>query len=325
MLYLLIGKDRSLKKEFIDELQKKHFPAGSEASLNSQEFQSEEDLFQEFRSFIQTAPFLAPCRLATLWEVDALKKEEKESLVSFASSLPEYAHVVLATDSGNTKSEFLSALALKAKLVTCHTPFEEGWPSYLQKRAQKKGIQMAPGASQAMLERVGRDTLLLGQALEALTVFIYPKKELTSDDVGDFLGRSAEEDTFSLADMILEKNLTQALFKIKGLREQGTRGFEILSVLAGQWERLHRALSALEIGVAPQAVAAQQRVPAFLADKFIAKLRRLKISDVLKHMAATLAYDELVKTGRLDEKFAVEFLATELCLGKSLSLQSVDF
>src|SRR3989338_246263 len=110
-LYLLVGKEEFLKKEFIRKLKSSLFKNSSELDLNFQEFDSESGGIGAFKSFLSTVPFLSDQRLAVLSGIDDLEDEEKEVLLAFVNTFPSSSAAVLVSGEATAKKNaFLSSL-----------------------------------------------------------------------------------------------------------------------------------------------------------------------------------------------------------------------
>ena len=241
-LYLLTGKEAFLKREFVQALRRRVFPNDAEAKINFEAFQGSEDSFGDFLEFIRTAPFLGAKRLAVLWEMDALDAKEKDSLLSQLKNLPATAVVVLSTDESNSrKSDFLKQLAALAETVACHPPFEKDLPAWVEARARQQGIQIKKEAVIVLIDRAGKDVAALNSALESLALYVHPGTLVTSECAQALLGRAIQADVFGLVDVLLEKDLRKTVEITAALSRDGVRAYEIVAVLAGQFERLKKA------------------------------------------------------------------------------------
>ena len=96
MIYLLIGKENTLKKEFIRDLRNRLFPSPSGAELNFQEFSVENHSIGEVMDFVTMAPFLSEKRMAVYWGIDELEDDQKKSLPAALARLTATALLVLA-------------------------------------------------------------------------------------------------------------------------------------------------------------------------------------------------------------------------------------
>ncbi len=314
-LYLLVGKEEFLKKEFIRNLKNSLFKNASEQDLNFREFDAASGGLAGFKEFLQTQPFLSEKRLAVLSELENLEEGAEQGLLSFLGSFPSSAAAVfISRETSDKKSPFLSSLSKCAKTVPCHPPFDKDLPFWVATRSKSLGIRLEPSASRLLIDKTGKDIAALLSALEMLGTYVHPRKEVAAADVEALLGRSLQNDVFSLVDLLLKKNAKSALSTVAGFLKEGIRGFEIVAVLAGQFERMRKANALMDQGFSGAQVGAELKVHPFFLDKFIAQARSISRADLKKIFQELLLCDESIKTSALRESLAVERLVLSLCV-----------
>ena len=312
-LYLLVGKEEFLKKEFIQNLRKSLFPQGQSGEINFQEFHAGIDPLGAALDFARTAPFLGDKRLAVLWGIDDLAAEEKESLLAYTANPAPASALVLVSGEGNAnKNGFLSGLSRVCAVTACHVPFERDLPQWIQTRARKSGVQMESSAAPILVERAGKDVTALSHAIEELALYVHPRTQVLAKDVESLLGRSAEADVFELSDMLIRKNVNSALEKVEALFRDGARAYEIVAALASQFDRLRKAGVLMREGKPDKEVGAELKVHPFFLDKFLSQAKGIPEGTMREISKRLLSCDEAIKTSRLDERLAVERLVLEV-------------
>ena len=306
--FLLVGKERLLKKEFIRELGKKHFANLSDATMNTQEWNLAEDpALAPALEFIQTAPFLGEKRIAVLWQIEELEDPARKNLLACLENLPSTSIMVLVSEETSTKkSAFLRDIESAATLVACHTPFDKDFPVWIEARARKMGGTIDREATRRLIAMAGKDTAALQNALETLFVYIHPRTAVSSQDVDKLLGKTSEEDVFAIAEDLFQKDTQSALEKTLYLFREGVRAPEIIAVLAGQLERMKQAAALTERGASPQEVASAFRVHSFFQQKFFLQLKKLSVKGISRLQKRLLECDLSIKEGRLAERLALE-------------------
>ncbi len=309
MKYLLLGKERFLKQEFIQDLRKKIFPSG-DSGFNQISYTAKKDSVGAFFDFCRTAPFLSEKRLAIFWDIDKLSAADKERfLTEWNGAFPASAEIVVCSDeSGARKDTLLQGISEKTKALTFHVPFDKDIPGWVATAAKKREKSLDRSTANLLVDRIGKDLALVDAAIEQLSIFVSPKTAITSADVEALLGKSAEQDVFELMDYLIDKNTTAALSQLRRLMEEGVRGPEILAVLALQADKLKKGLVLLNDGAGAERIGAELRVHSFFLDKFMKQLRRLSAEKVSHFSRKMLDADQAIKTGRRDEASALEFL-----------------
>ena len=313
-VYLLVGKDQFLKKEFISELRGRLLPKGALTGGDFHQFSGKSDPWNVVSNFLRTAAFLSPKRLAVLQEADELDEPERQALAAYAENPSPTGVLVVVSEQGSAKKDpFLARLSQKAHLVNCYPPSEMQWPAWVQARAKRSGRSLSREAAFLLIERIGRDTEALDAALVKLNLFTEGKNEITLQDAESLVGRSVADDVWRLADAVLSKDLRLSLETLSSLLKEGTRGFEIVGALAGQFERLRAVGVLVRQGRSAHEIASELRVHPYYLEKILRQAGATPTDDGARRLGSLLECDLSIKTGRLGEKPALERLLLELC------------
>ena len=312
--YLLVGKDRFLKREFIEGLRSKFYPKGSDPASNFQEIQAGETPLGEVFDFLRTAPFLAEKRLAVLWGVEALSEEDREDLVPKLRSLPRTAVAVLVAEDGTPKKDaFLRELSLSASLISCYLPKEDKLPMWIRAQAEKKGLKISGEVALFLAERLGEDAAAISRGIEQISLLVSPRNSAELKEAAALFGRPLKQSAFGLIDVLLKRNAVSALRSFETLFEEGADALEILPLLASQLDRLRRTRFLMDAGMTENEIAARLRIhPFYLKDTLTqaALLSDQRAGDILARLGAC---EEEIKTGRASQRPAFEFFVAEAC------------
>ncbi len=303
-LYLLTGKESFLKKEFIQNLRTD--------GVSCREFHSENDSLNEFLDFAGTSSFFESKKVAVLWSVGDLPKADRGRLASFINAIPASCSVVLESEeTASKRNDFLTELFLKAKVVTCHTPFDRDLPRWVETRAKKRGKAIAAPAVQALISQSAKNLSLIDASLEELSLYAMERERIELADVETLLGRSAQSDAFLLMDFILDGKKKEALFLVGDILKSGKRAFEIVGMLQTQWERLRKAVHLMENGASQQEIGNQLRVHSFFLEKFMRQVRQVKAVQFDEIARQILACDQSLKRSLVSERLGLEKLVLE--------------
>lgn len=313
-LYLLVGKDRFLKREFIEGLRAKFFPKGSDPVSNFYEIQAGETPLHNLFDFLRTTPFLAERRLGVLWEVEALSEEDREDFLAKAQGLPATAILALVAEEGTPKKDaFLRDLSLKTSQISCYLPKEDKLPAWIRAQAEKKGLPISGETSVFLAERLGEDAAAIARGIEQLALMVSPRNSADLKDAAALFGRPLKQSAFLLVDVLLKKNAASALRSFGTLFEEGADALELLPLLASQIDRLRRTRFLMDAGLAENEIAGRLKIhPFYLKDtlKQAALLSEERARDVLAKLAVC---EEEIKTGRANQRPAFEFFVAEAC------------
>ncbi|OGW90984.1 MAG: DNA polymerase III subunit delta [Omnitrophica bacterium RIFCSPHIGHO2_02_FULL_63_14] len=302
-VYLVFGKDPFLKEEFLNGLKKELFPSGP--GPDYEEFEPRSP-WSRAADFLGTAPFLADKRLAVIRDAESLPPAAQAAALEYCRKpSPRGVAVFIAEDAVPQKNAFLRSLAAAAQGVNCQPPADPERPGWIARRAEVRGLRIDGRTALLLAERfAGLGGACL--AIEQLAVAVHPRTSVAFAEAEKLVGGSLQAGVFDLTDAIAEKNAGRAAETLEALFREGTKGVEILGILAAQWDRLLRTAILRDEGLAPAEIAARLGVHAYYATRLLSQAGRTGTPVMKRRLAELLECDEAVKTGRLGERLAVE-------------------
>ncbi len=313
--YLLYGKEAFLKREFIQNLRAELFQNSQDREMGFRQFEIPKDSLSSVFDFTGSPSFFSSKRMAVLSGIDSLEEEDKERLLAYAGQMPPGAALVLVTEESNVKKDhFLRKFAEKARPIPCHLPFDKDLPQWVEARARKFGKTMDREAISVLIERAGKDAALLHSAVEQLAVYTREAARISAKDVETLLGRSVQADVFGLLDALLEKKIKSALEILENSLNEGARIYEIVGAFSGQLERLSKIRALTDEGFPREAIAEELKLHPFFSAKVLKQAERLSQAELQRLLKNLLACDEAVKTGKLNDRLALQRFILQTCL-----------
>jgi DNA polymerase-3 subunit delta len=205
--------------------------------------------FSTVRNDLETAPFLAPCRVVVVENADHKPAGNAESFVArFRPELEAYVAepssvgvLVLDVKTLPENTKLAKAMPDAAK-VACKMPppykaYElKPWCVERARTAYKK--KLAPGAAELLLELVGVSMGLLDRELSKLAVGVGAKPDIAEADVERFVGRSKAAEVFRILDFIGDGKPGEALSILEELFSEGEDPMAIIGPLTASLRRL---------------------------------------------------------------------------------------
>ncbi|OIO36477.1 MAG: DNA polymerase III subunit delta [Candidatus Omnitrophica bacterium CG1_02_46_14] len=313
--YLLYGKEGFLKREFIQNLRSEIFAKLKNSTMGFKQFEAPKDPLSAVIDFIGLQSFFDTQKLAVITGIDALEIEDKEKLLDYTQHLPKDSSLVLVSEESSVKKDhFLKKLAEKTKTIACHLPFDKDLPRWIENRVKKCGKTMDYETASVLIERVGKDAATLHLAIEQLAVYTDKKTHISSTHIEALLGRSVQADVFGLIDALLQRKIRSALEILEILLNEGAKIYEIVGAFSGQLERLARIKTLSEEGFPQDSIVEELKLHPFFAAKILKQADRLSKTHVQKMLKNLLICDEAVKTGRLNDRLALQRFILQACL-----------
>jgi DNA polymerase-3 subunit delta len=249
--------------------------------------------FSTARNDLETAPFLAPCRVVVVENADPFVTDFRAELESYVAKPSSVGVLVLDVKTFPENTKLAKALPDAAKVV-CKEPKAydayklKPWCVEWAKATYKK--KLAPDAAELLLELVGVSMGLLDRELSKLAVAVGAKPEIAAEDVERFVGRSKAADVFRILDAVGEGKPGEALSILEELFSEGTDPMGVMGPLTGSLRRLAMVgrlhfLEQMPLGPAMDAAGVPKwekaRVSTEKQVRWLAGRRLLKLTDWL--------------------------------------------
>jgi len=160
--------------------------------------------------------------------------EGSKALIDYCQRIPDDTLLIVTAPkvTGATlKSKWAQALDQAGVIV-------QVWPldghdliQWLQGRAQKRGLQIAPDGIKLLASLVEGNLLAAAQEIEKLYI-LYGEKSISKQAVEDVVADSARFDVFKLTDSILAGRVSRAIKILNGLKAEGIAAPVIVWALA---------------------------------------------------------------------------------------------
>ena len=166
-----------------------------------------------------------------------------------------------------------------------------------------------------IINDTGLDLQNIAGEIEKICLYLgKDKTEVTTDDFVKISGFTKEINIFMLTNAIEEKNLQYSLFIIEKMMQAGEKAIALLSAVSSAVRKLLTAKSLMEEkGYSSQDALNYIRVYSFFQDKYYNNLRKYSLAHLKKSMNEILKTDIALKTGKTDEKSAIENLVLFIC------------
>ncbi|WP_068241636.1 DNA polymerase III subunit delta [Hydrotalea flava] len=102
-------------------------------------------------------------------------------------------------------------LKQKHEVFTTRKLYENELPVWVKQTAQNMGYVIQPKALSLLVDAIGNDLNRLYNEIEKLTLNLKGRKEITEDDVEEYVGISKEFNVFELQSAIAQKNMGKAI------------------------------------------------------------------------------------------------------------------
>jgi DNA polymerase-3 subunit delta len=156
-------------------------------------------------------PMFAERQVVVLKEAQQMKEVEK--LEAYIQQ-PLHSTVFIVAYKGKKvdgRSKLAKLLKERGVLVSTKKMYDNQLPDWTKGLVESKGLSIAPKALQLMVEHIGNDLSRIHNEITKLEVNLGGRKQITEDDIEQYVGVSKEFNVFELQSALGKKDLARAL------------------------------------------------------------------------------------------------------------------
>ena len=304
-VYLLYGTEDYLKKQFRDNLKKAIVGDGD--SMNYSYFEGKAPDSKAVSEIASTMPFFADRRLVVI-ENSQLFKTADDMIIDMVKELPDTTVVVFVENEVDKRSRLYKAVKDKGYICELNEQSDNDIMRWVVSLLKKEGRTMDNATLQLFLTKTGSSMENISRELEKLICYTMGRTAITSEDVEEVCTTQTTNRIFDMITAISQKNQDRALalyYDLLTLKEPPMR---IMYLIARNFNQLLMVKELTENGNASSAIASKMGIQGFLVGKLQAQARPFKTGVLRRALEECVSLEEAVKTGRLEDRLAVEML-----------------
>ena len=156
-------------------------------------------------------PMFAEKQVVLLKEAQGLKDIEK--LIAYIDK-PLDSTILFVAYKGkkvDARTKFAKALKEKSVMLTTKKLYENEMPDWTQKLVRSKGFSITNRALNLLIDHIGNDLSRINNEIDKMALNLKERKEITEDDIENFIGISKEYNVFELQDALARKDMFKAI------------------------------------------------------------------------------------------------------------------
>ncbi len=359
-VYLMSGNEYFLKKQALTGIKKQFFleggvkegliefngkDTGSNFTINPTEGSATQNvkvsaLFNDIFDEVRTAPMFGKHKLIIVENADGFLVKYQERISEYIKNPFSINCLILEVLSVDKRTRLAKAMnGTQGILIECNKLFDSPAPWETQKpeydseltkwiviHARNYDKTMNLKSAFCLLERTGNSLAIIDRQLDALSIFVGDRNEISIEDIQNFSGASHREKLFNLLDAIGMKNtisavkMAETIFNIGMENERKTITFDpksiAITIVISSHKRLKdlwKIIRILDKGGNKNDVLENTSVKRPFVDKMIKQARNFKEEEMSEKWKYMLEADLLCKTSRLSPILIIEQLIIKLC------------
>lgn len=305
-VYLLYGEESFLKQSYKKKL--KEAVAGDD-TMNYNYFEGKGLDVNELISLSDTMPFFSDKRLIII-EDSGFFKTSSEALADYLPMIPDTTCIVFvedAVDKRNRLFKKVKELGHAAEMKRQDSAQLARWAGTI---LAQNGRKITGSTMNLFLERTGDDMENIRMELEKLISYTMGSDVVTTEDVEAVTTVQVTNKIFDMVNAIVTRKTRLAMDLYEDLLTLKEPPMRILFLIARQFNQLLLVKEMTAKGTDRGTIASKLKIPPFVAGKVSAQAGAFTREQILSYVKGSVEAEEAVKTGKMNDRMAVELLIT---------------
>ena len=305
-IYLLYGEEAFLKNSYKKRL--KEAIIGDD-TMNFARFEGKGLDVDELIRLADTMPFFAERRLI-LVEDSGFFKSASDALVQYLPSMPDTTILLFVeteVDKRNRLYKKVKDMGYAAELNRQDSAQLARWAGGILTREQKK---ITKHTMELFLSMAGDDMENIRMELEKLISYTLGREVITDEDVMAVCTVQVTNRIFEMVSAIVNRQPRKAMDLYEDLLTLKEPPMRILFLIARQFNQLLQVKDLMGKGMDKGTIASKLKMQPFVVGKTMPQARQFGREQILSYVEFCVETEEAVKSGRLQDRLAVELLIT---------------
>lgn len=238
-------------------------------------------------------------------------KDKGSGLPEYLQSIPEYTCLVFLEDEIDKRVKTVDVIKKNGLIVEFPLQKPEELVKWVVKvfKSYKKDIDRT--AASQLVDNCDEGMNDLLNEINKISSYVGDRGIVTEEDVEKVCTKSIKVKIFDLTDAISEKNVSKALKLLDDMISLKEPLPKVLFMIARQIRLLMEMKLSESEGLRLEAAAAKARITPYAAGKIQKQAKKFSIDKLKRVLNESLELDVAIKTGRINDRIAVELLINE--------------
>ena len=308
-IYLFTGEEVYLRNQYKKKLQEALIPPEDTVNINF--YQGKGIDLKELIAQAETMPFFSERRLLVVEDSGFFKTATPE-LAEYLEQVPDTTYFLFVETDVDKRGKLYKTVKKQGSVVEFAKQTEDTLMRWILGILKKEQKNITRSTMELFLEKTGTDMNQISVELEKLLSYTMGKEIITAEDVQEICTSQTVNQIFEMISAMAEKNQKKALdlyYDLLALKEPPMR---ILYLIARQFNQIMLISELSSQGLGRETIAEKLGIQSFIVRNGL-RYARSFTQEQLRYAVETAVQTETdVKTGKLDEKLAVELVIVEM-------------
>jgi len=319
-IYLFYGQEEFLKKYYLDSIEKAVLENDLTA-MNKLVLEGKIEI-SKIEEACETMPVFSEKKLVLVKNSglfksgkDGAKQDSKEKLVEYLKNVPDYTVLVFYEEEIDKKLKTVNIVKKNGLVVefSLQKPAElVRWVVKVMKSYNKE-ISMEDASHLVEVCEPGMTEIL--NEVNKLVMFVGERTRITVQDIEKVCTKSVKSRIFDLTDAVAEKNLDRALKLLNDMLIVREPVPKILFMITRQLRHVLEMKMLSVDGVSVKDACTKMGITPYIGKKLSSQAQRFSIDKLKEGIKEAFELDLAIKTGRINDRIAVELLINKLANG----------
>lgn len=253
----------------------------------------------------ETMPFFADHRLILI-ENSGFFKNATPEFAEYLKGIPDTVYFIFVETEVDKRGKMYKAVKDRGRIVEMARQDEKTLLYWIAGNMKREGKLIRESTARYLVSKTGTDMENLEKEMEKLFAYTLGREEVTVEDIEAICTTQITNKIFDMVEAVATKQQKKALdyyYDLLALKEPPMR---ILYLLTRQFKLLLEVKELVKKGCDKSQVAKTVGLHPFVAGKYIQQCRTFSSEELRKIMEYAADTEELVKTGRLNDRMSVE-------------------
>lgn len=277
-------------------------------TMNSHSFEGKGMDLKEIISLADTMPFFGEKRLIMIEDSGLFKSGGGETLVEYLPHMPDTTCIVFVeseVDKRNRLYKKVKDLGYAAEMTRQNASQLAAWAGRI---LAKEGKKITGHTMELFLSKTGDDMENIQMELEKLISYTMGREVVTDEDVEEICTVRVTNKIFDMVAAIVNRKTKAAMDLYEDLLTLKEPPMRILFLIARQFNQILQVKELMGQGMDRSSIASKLKMQPFVVGKVMPQARNFSREQILSYVNLCVDAEESVKTGRLNERLAVELL-----------------
>lgn len=304
-LYLIYGEEDYLKLQYKNKLIAALVNDGD--NMNFSKYQDNGINTAQIIDQAETMPFFAEHRVILI-ENSGFGKKMPEDLGNYLSTIPEFTVFIFVEPTADKRGKLYKAAKAAGRDIEINMPNEAVLAKWVGAQLNAAGKQMKKDAWSQFLNMTHESMDNMSRELEKLITYVGDRNQIIIDDVNAICIAKVETKIFDMLNAISAKDMVKTMDLYQDMLSAKEPPMRILTMIVRQFRQMKVVKELAGFGNNASTIAGKVGMPDFAVRRTMQLAGNFSDKEITNLLNDAADFEEKFKTGRLDEKLAVELI-----------------